>query len=210
MFSPISLMAKLTIMAYIGTYFAIASAWPLTLMNYFLIGWYNGYLDHAYVDSFKVYFGIVVVFQGLGTISLAVLRYRVESRSLFGSLLENFTWLLLLTVYLGGISMHVSQAILCYLFSIDMSWGATAKEATTTSFFREVPVILKKFKFTFMFCIVMIAGMIAMAGVGPLGQLIPHDWRITTFTAIYPLAVIVGFHFLLPLVLNPGLMQFTF
>lgn len=208
--SPMSLMAKLTIMAYVGTYFAIASAWPLTLMNYFLIGWFNGYLDHAYVTSFEVYFGIVVVFQGLGTVSLAVLRYRVENRSLLGAMLENITWLLLLTVYLGGISMHVSQAILCYLFSIDMSWGATAKEAQSTSFFREVPVILKKFKFTFIYCIVMIIGMIVMAGVGPVGALVPHDWRITTFTAIFPLAILVAWHFLLPLVLNPGLMQFTF
>jgi hypothetical protein len=44
-------------------------------MNYFIIGWFNGYLDHYYVDSFKIYFSIVVVFQALGTVSLAVLRY---------------------------------------------------------------------------------------------------------------------------------------
>jgi len=44
-------------------------------MNYLLIGWFNGYLDHYYVDSFKIYFSIVIVFQALGTISLAVLRY---------------------------------------------------------------------------------------------------------------------------------------
>ncbi|EXJ80994.1 hypothetical protein A1O3_07282 [Capronia epimyces CBS 606.96] len=208
--SQMSLMAKLTIMAYIGTYFAIASAWPLTLMNYFLIGWFNGYLDHAYVTSFEVYFGIVVVFQGLGTVSLAVLRYRVENRSLLGALLENFTWILILTVFLGGISVHVSQAILCYLFSVNMSWGATAKEAESTSFFREVPVILKRFKFTFCYCIAMIFVMLALAGIGPAGALVPYDWRITTFTAIFPLAILVAFHFLMPLVLNPGLMQFTF
>ncbi|RVX68842.1 hypothetical protein B0A52_07497 [Exophiala mesophila] len=210
MTSPMSLMAKITILAYIGTYFAIASAWVLTLMNYFLVGWFNGYLDHAYVNSFQIYFGIVIVFQALGTVSLAVFRYRVENRSLLGAFIENFTWLLLLTIYLGGISMHISQAILSYLFSVDMTWGATAKEAKSTSFFREVPIILKRFKFTFGYCIIMITTMIVMAGVGPLGQLVPHDYRITTFTAIFPLGIVVGFHFLLPLVLNPGLMQFTF
>jgi cellulose synthase/poly-beta-1,6-N-acetylglucosamine synthase-like glycosyltransferase len=47
----------------------------LTVMNYFLIGWFNGYLDHYYTDSFKIYFSIVIVFQALGTVSLAVLRY---------------------------------------------------------------------------------------------------------------------------------------
>lgn len=208
--SNMSWMAKITIMSYVGTYFAIGAAWILTVANYFLIGWFNGYLDQYYVDSFKVYFGIVVVFQALGTVSLAVIRYRTESKSLVRSLIENFTWLLLLTTFLGGISLHVSQALICHLCSIDMSWGATAKEATTTSFFKEIPTILKKFKFTFAFCVIMTTAMIILAGVGPVGQFIPYSWHITDFTAIFPLAVLVAFHFLMPLVLNPGLMQFTF
>jgi hypothetical protein len=40
-------------MAYIGTYYALASAWILTLLNYFLIGFFNGYLDHYYINSFR-------------------------------------------------------------------------------------------------------------------------------------------------------------
>jgi hypothetical protein len=115
-----------------------------------------------------------------------------------------------LTIFLGGISLHVSQAIASHMLSINMSWGATSKEATRTSFFEEVPTILRRFKFTFAFCLVMVAGMIALAGVGPVGKLIPHDWLIKDFTAIWPLSLVVSFHFLLPLVLNPGLMQFTF
>jgi hypothetical protein len=77
--------SKITIMAYIGTYYAIASAFPLTLLNYFLIGWFNGHYDHYYLDSFKIYFSIVVIFNGLGNVALAVLRYRVEERGLFSS-----------------------------------------------------------------------------------------------------------------------------
>lgn len=208
--SNMSWMAKITIMSYVGTYFAIGAAWILTVMNYFLIGWFNGHLDQYYVDSFKVYFGIIVVFQALGTVSLAIIRYRTENRSILGALWENFKWLLLLTVFLGGISIHVSQAIVCHLCSIDMSWGATAKEATQTSFFKEIPTIMKKFKFTFVFCIFSTIVMVVLAGVGPVGALVPYDWLITDFTAIFPLAILVAFHFLMPLVLNPGLMQFTF
>ena len=88
--SNMSLMAKITIMSYIGTYYAIGSAWILTILNYFAIGWFNGYLDHYYIDSFKIYFSIVVVFQALGTVSLAVLRYRIEGRSLLGSCTLSF------------------------------------------------------------------------------------------------------------------------
>ena len=56
----------------------------------------------------------------------------------------------------------------------------------------------------------MVFAMIVLAGVGPLGQMVPHDWQIRDFTAIWPMGLVVAFHFLLPLVLNPGLMQFTF
>jgi hypothetical protein len=123
--------------------------------------------------------------------------------------LENFKWVPLLTVFLGGISLHVSQAILAHMFSIDMSWGSTAKEASDTSFFEEVPRILKRFKFTFVFCIFMIAAMIVLAGVGTLGQMVPYHWRIEFFTPVWPLATIVTSHLLLPIALNPGLMLFT-
>ncbi|EXJ85841.1 hypothetical protein A1O1_06210 [Capronia coronata CBS 617.96] len=202
--------SKLTIMAYVGTYYAIGSAWILTLVNYCIIGWFNGHLDHYYIDSFKIYFAIILVFTALGNVALAVMRYRVENTTLVAAFWENFRWVPLLTVFLGGISLHVSQAILSHLFSVDMSWGATSKEASDTSFFKEVPVILRKFRLTFVFCGVMSLGMIIVAGVGPVGALVPYDWQISFFTAVWPLATIVASHALLPLVLNPGLMQFTF
>lgn len=43
--SRMPLCSKLTIMAYVGTYFAIAYTWIATVMNYFLMGWYLDELD---------------------------------------------------------------------------------------------------------------------------------------------------------------------
>jgi hypothetical protein len=40
-------------------------------------------------------------------------------------------------------------------------------------------------------------------------ELIPYQWRIGFFTAVWPLATVVASHVLLPTVLNPGLMLFT-
>lgn len=141
-------------------------------------------------------------------------QYRVEGRNLFLCFLENIKWLPLLTIFLGGVSIHVFQAIACHMLSINMTWGATAKEAKRTSFFAEIPTILKKFKFTFVFCILMVGGpceyvlgletltpssqtavMIVLAGVGPVGKLVPYDWHITSFVAIWPIGLVVTFHF---------------
>lgn len=83
--SNIRFTSELTILAYIGTYYAIGAAWTLTLANYFLIGWFNGYLDKYYLDSFKVYFSLIIVFSALGNVSLAILRYRLSEKSLLGA-----------------------------------------------------------------------------------------------------------------------------
>ncbi|KAF5877030.1 putative glycosyltransferase family 2 protein [Botrytis fragariae] len=195
--------SKITMMAYIGTYYAIGASWILTLANYFIMGWYVGMYDKYYLDSFQVYFSLIIVFSLLGNVSLAVLRYRLNERGFFSSFFENLKWLLLMTVFLGGLSMHVSQSLLCHFFEIDMTWGATAKEVENVTFFEEIPRLLKRFKYTFLFCILMTAGMIVCALV------VPWNWRIDTFVAIFPLCTVVVSHFLMPIALNPALMMFT-
>lgn len=83
--SSIPFPKKMTIMAYIGTYYAIGAAWLLTLGNYFITGWFTGLYDKYYLDSFAIYMSIIVVFTGLGNLSLAVLRYRLSERSLLSA-----------------------------------------------------------------------------------------------------------------------------
>lgn len=112
-------------------------------------------------------------------------------------------WLPLMTIFMGGISIHVFQAIFCHFVGIDMSWGATAKEVENVTFFEELPRLLKRFKWTFLFCFACTAGMICGALV------VPWNWRITEFTAIFPLCTVVFGHFFLPIALNPALMMFT-
>lgn len=201
--SGMAFPSKITVMAYVGTYYALGSSWLFTVMNYFITGWFNGFLDHYYLDSFKVYVAVIVVFFFCGNFSLAMLRYRTNEKGFRAALLEVISWTPLFTIFLGGISLHISQALLSHMFSINATWGATSKEAEDTTFFAEVPKILKNFKGTLIFCFGSIATMIVCA------QFVPALWRIDQFIAIYPLAIVVAGHFLLPFILNPGLMKFT-
>ncbi|KAH8169966.1 glycosyl transferase family group 2 domain-containing protein [Sarocladium implicatum] len=205
LFSNIRLTSKITVISYIGTYYAIGAAWIMTAVNYFLMGWFNGYLSKYYVDSWQVWFSIIIVFNGLGNIALAVMRYRIGERSLLYALFENFKWTFMLAIFLGGLSLHVSQALLSHMFEINMSWGATSKEAEFSNFFIEVPKVLKKFKFSMLFASIFIAGMIILA-VAPF---VPHDWKIQDFVAILPMSTVAASHLLLPLALNPALMTFS-
>lgn len=144
LFSNIRFTSKITVISYIGTYYAIGAAWILTSVNYFVMGWFNGYLDKYYVDSWQVWFSIIIVFNGLGNVALAIMRYRIGERSLLYALFENFKWTIMLAIFLGGLSLHVSQALLAHMFEIDMTWGATSKEAEFSNFFIEIPKVLKK------------------------------------------------------------------
>jgi hypothetical protein len=203
LFSNMPIGSKVTILSYVGTYYAIGYAWVGALLNYFLIGWLNGHLDHYYMDSWRVWVALVVVFSAAGNLALAVVRYRSEDVSFFSQLWTCYRWVPLLFVFLGGISIHVSEALLSHMFSIDMSWGATSKEVTDTSFFKELPVIARDFRFVFVFCITMTA--VIICGV----YAFPYLWRIDQLIAIFPLTCVVGCHFFLPLLLNPALMRFT-
>ena len=56
------------------------------------------------------------------------------------------------------------------------------------------------------FALVGIIGMIVLA----VGTFIPYTWQITDFIAILPLSTVTVSHLLLPIVLNPALMTFSF
>ena len=97
--SRIHLPKKITILAYIGTYYALGATWLLTLMNYFLTGWFLGHYDKYYLDSFKIWVAIVVVFTGMGNICLGVMRYRLGQKSLISAREFHATPLLPLSSY---------------------------------------------------------------------------------------------------------------
>lgn len=197
------LPSKFTICAYIGTYYAIGCSLPLTVLNYFLIGWFNGALDHYYLESWRMLVGIIAIFSIMGNLALAVLRYRSGEKNILSSLLENLSWLPLLFLFLGGLSLHLSKALLCHLLGINISWGATNKEKEDISFFQEVSRVTKTFKWTFVMCFFLSVMMVVLA------HFVSYTWRITLLTAIAPLGLIVFGHFALPTVLNPSLMRFT-
>ena len=202
--SNIMWSSKLSIMSYMCSYFALGSGLLLTLLNYFLVGWFRDQLASCYLNSWQAFISLVVVFNALGLVSLAVLRYRTGEKSLIGALIENLKWSPMMTTFFGGISYHITIALLAHLFHIDMQWGATSKEKEDSNFFQEVPRIFRTFKWMYL-CITLVVG-----GMIYLGAFAPPDWAIVDFTPIVPLALNLAFHALVPFVLNPSLMVFNY
>ena len=193
--SNIKVTSKLTIIAYIGTYYAIASAIPLTLANYLIEGWFDD-IDQFYMTSWKIFVGMAVVFNVLSPLAYAMLRHRLGQKTFFLSLWETIKWTPMFLLFFGGISFHLLKALLCHAFSINMEWTTTAKELEAGGFRIGLDRIVKDFKWMYAFIIPMVGGMIYLATSAPFG------WAITDFSAIVPLANQIGCHALLPFALG--------
>ncbi|KAH0835762.1 glycosyl transferase family group 2-domain-containing protein [Lanmaoa asiatica] len=193
----------------------IAAAAILSLVNYLLLG-FQFQVDGFFLHSFEVWLACTVVFPGLGNLGFTLLEYRLGQRSLMSSLTENLKWVPFLCVlstpprisslfsfqsiilphssffFFGGLSIHLSQALLAHLFSYNITWGATKKEVERSNFFLEVPKIWRRFRVALVLSFVMAVAMIVLStsvNVVPIGwQVDAGDWAIT-----FPLAYVIGF-----------------
>ncbi|KAF6763688.1 glycosyl transferase family group 2-domain-containing protein [Ephemerocybe angulata] len=202
---------KIGMMSYMFSYYGIAAAVMGSVLNYLLLG-LAPQIDRFYLHSFEIFLACTVVFPGIGNLGYTLLEYRLGQRNFFSALFENLRWVPFFTFFFGGLSIHLSTALLAHLFSYDMTWGSTGKEVERSSFWIEVPRIWKGFKLTFIICFLCIAMMVIFTTPA-----IPFQWQIHgwEWALIIPLALTVGCHMLLPgdlpqIVLNPWLMIFSY
>ncbi|KAI0300105.1 glycosyl transferase family group 2-domain-containing protein [Multifurca ochricompacta] len=197
---------KISMLAYMFSYYGIAAAITIGVINYTLLG-FQFPVDAFYLHSFEIWLATTVVFFGSGNVGFTLLEYRLGEKDLVTSFLTNISWVPFFFFFFGGLSIPLSQAILAHLFSYNMTWGATKKEVERSNFFKEVPKIMKRFWFSLLVSVVIIGGMIVCAT-----PLVPLGWRVdgSSWAVIFPLAVCAGCHILFPIVLNPWLMIFSY
>ena len=101
--------------------------------------------------------------------------------------------------FFGGLSIHLSQALLAHLFSYNITWGATKKEVERSNFWLEVPKIVRRFWLALVVSVVVAAGMAVLAT-----DLVPRGWQIPglDWAVVFPLAITLGCHILYPVSLE--------
>ncbi|TDL21444.1 hypothetical protein BD410DRAFT_815362 [Rickenella mellea] len=197
---------KISMLSYMFSYYGIAAAVTLSLLNYLIVGFQLS-IDGCYMHSFEIWLACTVVFAGAGNIGFTLLEYRLGTCSLVEAFVENVTWIPFFFFFFGGLSVHLSQALLAHLFSYNISWSATKKEVELSNFFLECPRILKRFWLSLFVSTLIIALMVILST-----SLVPTGWRIdgVQWAVIFPLGVVVGCHILYPIILNPWLMIFSY
>lgn len=205
------------------SYYAIACALALSLLNWALVGLFADQLDLFYLESWQVFLTCIVIFSGLSNISSAIFMYRLNADSLGNALINNFkvsesaqTWLtavghflllLLLWSVLALVNCPVSpievvvacsDPSLAHLTGYNMQWASTVKEVELSHFFKEWPAMWKRF------WDIWVVSWVIILGVGMMASpLVPYGYRITNFTCILPIMTQACCHFLYPIVLNP-------
>nr|ACZ81467.1 Ncp1 [Kwoniella heveanensis] len=201
----IPLHSKISVLAYISSYYAIACALLLSLLNWVLIGLFDDVLDLFYLESWQVFLTCIVIFCGLSNISSSIFQYRLNTNSLGNALVQNFKWIVFFFFFFCGMSWHLSTALCAHLTGYNMQWASTVKEVELSHFFKEWPAMWKRFWDIWIVSWVIILGVAFMAS-----PLVPLGYRITNFTCILPIMSQACCHFLYPIVLNPWLLLFQF
>ncbi|TFK47355.1 hypothetical protein OE88DRAFT_1636588 [Heliocybe sulcata] len=206
MWSNAPLHYKLSMMAYMFSYYGIAAGATIAVVNYVLLG-FQFPVDGFYMHSFEIWLATTIVFFGSGNVGFTFLEYRLGQKGLIMGLIENLKWVPFFFFFFGGLSIPVSQAILAHLFSYNMTWAATNKEVERSNFFKEIPKIWKRFWFPLLVALVLFVGIIILST-----PLVPLAWRVdgSAWAVIFPLAVVTGCHLLFPIILNPWLMVFSY
>ncbi|KAJ5986604.1 hypothetical protein N7451_010969 [Penicillium sp. IBT 35674x] len=189
LWSNIPITSKVTIIAYIFTYYAIASGMLLATVNYVLIGLFNSEIDHIYLPSWGIWCSLVVVFNGFASIAFSMARHQLKEQTFWKALLNSCKWLPFLILYFGGISLNCAKALLCHALSINIEWASTAKEPGPTGFYIGMDRMVRTFRWTWAICLLISAAMIYFAVGAPWGWTIAPGPYSTATIAIVPLAI---------------------
>ncbi|KAJ7364628.1 glycosyl transferase family group 2-domain-containing protein [Mycena albidolilacea] len=197
---------KISMSSYMFSYYGIAASTILSTLNYLLLGLALN-VDGFYMHSFEIWLACMVVFPAAGNVGYTILEYRLGGRSLIDAAIENATWIPFFFFFFGGMSIHLTTALLAHMFSYNMTWSATKKEVERSNFWIEVPRIWHRFRLAFIICFGLIVMMIVLSQ-----PIVTPDWQIpgSSWAVILPLAIVAAGHILFPIVLNPWLMIFSY
>lgn len=195
----ISGASKFTMIAYMASYYAIASLWFLAVINYFLLGWFSVLVTELYQTSFQILIATLIVFDVSVPVVNAIYRYRTRQAPLFFAFYENFKYIMLLCLFFGGISIHITQSLIWHLLGLQMHWDSTAKSLEASYFVKELPMIWRKYKVLYIGLLLLTVILIVLAAPA-----VPQTWRIvpSVFTG-FPIGWVIACHALSPLILNP-------
>ncbi|KAM0754659.1 hypothetical protein T439DRAFT_284745 [Meredithblackwellia eburnea MCA 4105] len=189
LWSNVPLASKFSTSSYVASYWAIAAAAPLLVALYVVQGLFWDEIDlNAFVLPFSNIIGCLIFFTAGSTFGLIAARYRSQDADLLTCLKQHLCWTPFLAFFFGGLSWHVFTALVAHITHYPMTWSTTVKEVGSSTVFKEIPKLLKRFWACYLVMFSLLAAVIIMTT-----NLLPLNWQVHDLVIIFPACWFAGF-----------------
>jgi len=189
----VPLAAKLNMVAYLGTFYAMWWGFLVLPFSFYIsaLGDFWGLLT-----SFQILIALIIVFSIIGNAATIIHSSLLGHGSIPVCLLRELrTPALPLAIFWGAAQYHICTAMCAYLLGITPEWGATRKElAGKTRVWREVLWTLREFRWMYAVLLLYSGGIVTFYQFVDVG--------VSTYVLV-PFYLSLATHAAGPILLNP-------
>ena len=213
--SSIPFASKFSILSYMGTYYAMGLAIPLTILTCLLVSYktdshtvndefHNSmafrviYFVDANINPYDIFLQVTILFSAYVPFTAAMFYYRRDNKhtSFIHFFYYEIKSCVLMWFFWTSILYPIMTSILMYFFNTKVSWGATRKSIDYEHGYNsmsELKWVIKANKFQLLFMILLFIGWMFYH------ELLNISWGRNDVPVLFA----IGGHILAPFVLNP-------
>jgi len=192
---------KYSVLAYMGTYYALAYGTFASCLGLILFA-YSSYWRQRTQYALDTLLSVTFVFGVLGVTVNSVVRWKLKYCSFLRAVAKEFWNALMLTFFFGSVSYHVFVSLMAHAWNTSMSWSTTKKEAEQMTWWEAVKETLKfqSGSYAFFGCEIVLCALVYN------GFFYDESLAVTDITAYIPTIICIGLHLFAPFLLNPRIM----
>ena len=199
--SNMPIASKIGILAYMGTYFAMASAIPFTIMSSFI--WSRHEVDQLH-KPFDIFAQVTLLFGVYVPLAAATFYYRRnrDNQSIFHFLWEEVKGAFVMWFFWAGILYPILTSMITYFLDSKIAWGATRKTIDTKNAdsIKELKYVMRSH---WKMYVVMILQFVGLYGYHYFTSI---AWSVHDV----PLIISMISHVVSPILLNPIVMRMNY
>jgi hypothetical protein len=194
---------KVSMSMYMSSFFAMASAFPLAMLEGVCAIVKPDIHDKYMVRTFDIMLTCTFIFGLISTFGNIILQWRRESLQGKNNIVKiawnEIKWVPFISLFFNSILFHMTCASFTYFFNLKVVWGATLKESVNMDCITALKQTLQAYKLQYILFTLISIGYSFCLAYFDIGMY--RGWAVLMYCA--------G-HLLGPILLNPHIMSFSY
>ena len=186
--------SKYNCILYLGSYYALALAPLLTVINYFTFSYSADYRTKV-SSSLDITLSCVGIYSAGAPLYAAIMKWKLGISGFFRAIVIEFRQTLVLSIFFTGLSFHLFQVLMCHALAKPLNWTSTNKKLEVRSRWSEFCDVISSYRTLYIINVLLAAMMIYLYHTSDW-------WAIRNVSAVVPLGMLVSCTMLSPLLLN--------